>query len=78
MTFFVDFFIAIRDFFERGGDVLWAIFFITILMWTLIIERIWFFYGVLPEKMQEAEDFWERRDDRTSWFARRVRDQIIS
>ena len=78
MTLFVDFFIAIRDFFERGGDVLWAIFFATILMWTLIIERIWFFYGVLPEKMREAVDFWERRDDTSSWYARRVRDQIIS
>lgn len=75
---FVDFFIAIRDFFERGGDVLWAIFFVTILMWTLIIERAWFYYGVLPEKIRETVDLWERRDDTSSWFARRIRDQMIS
>ena len=28
-------FIAIRSFFEAGGDVLWAIFAVTMLMWSL-------------------------------------------
>jgi len=71
-------FIAIRSFFEAGGDVLWAILAVTTLMWTLIIERFWFFRWVLPGLEQQAVDEWQQRDDTTSWFARRIRDQLIS
>jgi len=71
-------FIAIRSFFEAGGDVLWAILAVTTLMWTLIIERFWFFRWVLPGLERRAVEEWEQRDDTNSWFARRIRDQLIS
>ena len=71
-------FIAIRSFFEAGGDVLWAILAVTTLMWTLIIERFWFFRWVLPGLERRAVEEWEQRDDTSSWFARRIRDQLIS
>ncbi|MEJ2603552.1 MAG: MotA/TolQ/ExbB proton channel family protein [Gammaproteobacteria bacterium] len=71
-------FIAIRSFFEAGGDVLWAILAVTTLMWTLIIERFWFFRWVLPRLEEQAVDEWDHREDTTSWFARRIRDQMIS
>ena len=49
MIFLFETFIApIRDFFETGGDVLFGILFVTIVMWTLSVERIWFYYFVLP------------------------------
>lgn len=32
----------IREFFEAGGPVLWGILMVTIIMWTLIIERFGF------------------------------------
>ncbi len=71
-------FIAIRSFFEAGGDVLWAILAVTTLMWTLIIERFWFFRWVLPGLERRAVEEWDQREDTTSWFARRIREQLIS
>ena len=41
----------IREFFEAGGPVLWGILMVTIIMWTLIIERFWFFQYLLPQKL---------------------------
>ena len=43
---------SIRDFMELGGDVLWAIMFVLFLMWTFILERLWYFYRVHPEGKQ--------------------------
>jgi biopolymer transport protein ExbB len=68
----------IRDFFEAGGDVLFAILFVTILMWTLIIERLWFFYFVLPERVKKVTETWNARSDTFSWYARQVRQQLVS
>lgn len=70
--------IAIRSFFEAGGNVLWAIFAVTMLMWTLIIERFWFFSFVLPMEVASVRREWDSRADTTSWCARRIRQQLIS
>jgi biopolymer transport protein ExbB len=71
-------FIAIRSFFEAGGNVLWAIFVVTMLMWTLIIERIWFFRTVLPGEIDKRKQEWEGRQDQRSWRAQRIRAMLIS
>ncbi len=79
MIFFQENLIApIRDFFEAGGDVLFAILFVTILMWTLIIERLWFFYFVLPGRVKKVTETWNARSDTFSWYARQVRQQLVS
>ncbi len=51
MNPFLEGFEAIRDFFEAGGGVLWWILLVTIFMWTLIVERVWFLYFQLPGRM---------------------------
>ena len=71
-------FAGIRDFFEAGGDVLWIVLVVTILMWTFIIERLWYFRAVHPELVQRAIDRWKSREDQDSWFAKRIREQMIS
>ncbi len=78
MTLFIDAFVAIRSFFEAGGDVLWGILLVTTLMWTFIIERLWFFRGELPRRVANIQADWNARADTTSWFARRIREQLIS
>jgi biopolymer transport protein ExbB len=79
MIFLFETFIApIRDFFETGGNVLYGILFVTILMWTLIVERIWFYYFVLPAKARETEQAWNDRPDTHSWYARQIRQQMVS
>jgi biopolymer transport protein ExbB len=48
------------------------------LMWTFILERLWYFYRVHPGKKQRILDDWESRADTTSWYAKRIREQMIS
>jgi len=71
-------FIAIRSFLEAGGDVLWAIFAVTALMWALIIERLWFFRIILPRGVAKICEEWEARTERTSWSAQSIRRQLVS
>ena len=69
---------SIRDFMELGGNVLWGIMFVLFLMWTFILERVWYFYRVHPGKKREIMAVWESRADTTSWYARQIRDGLIS
>ena len=69
---------AIRSFIDLGGDVLWGIMFVLFLMWTFILERLWYFYRVHPAVEKEIISSWESRADTTSWYARRVREEMIS
>ncbi len=78
MIWFYEAVAAIRDFMELGGDVLWAIMLVLFLMWTLILERIWFIYRVYPGRQRSIVAEWDARKDTTSWYARQVRDGLIS
>ncbi|MDX1454287.1 MAG: MotA/TolQ/ExbB proton channel family protein [Gammaproteobacteria bacterium] len=69
---------GIRDFFEAGGDVLWIVLFITILMWTFIIERLWYYRAIHPGRIEKTIRDWQSREDQESWFAKRIREQMIS
>jgi len=70
--------IALQDFFEAGGDVLWLILAVTVLMWGLIIERFWFFSVRYPGELKQTLQRWDARGDKRSWYAHRVREALIS
>jgi biopolymer transport protein ExbB len=78
MIWFYEATAALRDFMELGGDVLWAIMFILFLMWTFILERIWYLYRVHPGRKQAILQAWEAREDTRSWYAKRIREGLIS
>ena len=78
MIWFYDSIAAIRDFLELGGDVLYGIMATLFLMWTFILERLWYFYRVYPGQKRRILDDWEARADTTSWYAKRIREQMIS
>ena len=63
---------------DLGGNVLWAIMFVLFLMWTFIIERLWYFYRVYPARRSSILAAWESRPDTTSWYARRIREGLVS
>ncbi|MES2491278.1 MAG: MotA/TolQ/ExbB proton channel family protein [Pseudomonadota bacterium] len=69
---------SIQDFFDAGGPVLWLIFAAALVMWTLIIERWWYFREVFPQEQERLRHEWGHRTDRHSWYARRVRAMLIS
>lgn len=78
MVWFYDAVNSIRDFLELGGDVLYAIMAVLFLMWTFILERIYYFYRVHPSEKELIVEAWEERADTTSWYAKRIREQLIS
>lgn len=68
----------IGDFMAAGGDVLKLIFAVTLAMWTLILERTWFFRLQYPKQAQAILDGWRARTDQMSWRAHQIRDLMIS
>ena len=78
MNIFSDIYIAIRSFFEAGGPVLWGILVVTIIMWTLIVERFWFFRYVLPERIKQTTSQWQSRKGNQTWYSSKIKDQLIS
>jgi biopolymer transport protein ExbB len=69
---------AVRDFLETGGDVLLYIGLTTLAMWTLIVERFWYFRRVHPSEAKRIEKAWSERRDRSSWNAHQIRRLLIS
>ena len=78
MVWFYDAVASIRDFMELGGDVLYAIMLTLFLMWTFILERLWYLYKVHPGEKRKIIESWEARAETSSWYAKRIREQMIS
>jgi len=69
---------SVQAFFDLGGWVLKWIALSALLMWTLIIERYWYLRQVHPAELARRRAAWLARSERNSWFARRIREQLIS
>lgn len=69
---------SVRDFHIAGGVVLWTIAFVTILMWTLVFERIFYFRFAYPRSMRTAMRVWHERQDRHSWYAQHIRRMLVA
>ncbi|MEM1082281.1 MAG: MotA/TolQ/ExbB proton channel family protein [Pseudomonadota bacterium] len=69
---------SIRGFIELGGNVLWAIMIVLLLMWTFIIERYWYLFRILPEQKRGVIEAWDARQDHRSWHAHQIKAEMIS
>ena len=78
MQVFFDAFDAIREFMERGGDVLFLILIVTFLMWVLIIERLWYFRAIYGKEASKIVEAWVARPERQSWYASKIRLAMVS
>lgn len=70
-------FVELRDFFDKGGFVLVAIFAVLTFMWILILERIFFFAFRLKDLHASTLQEWNARKDKSSWKAHKVRDALV-
>lgn len=70
--------IAIQDFMERGGPVLWLIALLLFVKWSLMFERLWFLNSVHKKNTATALAEWEKRSDKKSWHAHAIRQELIS
>jgi biopolymer transport protein ExbB len=68
----------IQAFIELGGPVIWALLAACLLMWFLILERIWFIRFSWPNRFRAIIRAWEARSDRISWKAQSIRDEQVS
>jgi biopolymer transport protein ExbB len=68
----------IADLMSLGGIFVFFIFMSGVLMWALIIERLWYFKMILPRHAAKIEAEWRARSDHTSWCARQIRQTMIS
>jgi biopolymer transport protein ExbB len=69
---------ATRELIGDGGPLVACIFGSGVLLWTLVLERAWFFWRVLPLHVEEAVTRWRGRTDHLSWCARQIRQGMIS
>lgn len=69
---------GISSFIGAGGWVLEAIAVLTLIMWTLIFERLWFFQLNLGKELGELQQQWDARAEHKSWAAHQVRRMFIS
>lgn len=68
----------LRDFLDSGGWVLWSILGVTIVLWTLMLERLWFLGRVFPRESRQLQQGWLARGDRSSVAARHIRAAWLS
>jgi biopolymer transport protein ExbB len=69
---------AVRDFVERGGNVLFAIAIVTAGMWALIIERFFYFRFTYQAERASVLALWNGRPDHSSWNAHQIRRMLVS
>ena len=70
--------LAVRELVLGGGPFVLWIFLCGVLLWTLIIERFWYFARVLPGDAKRMLESWQARADHLSWSARQIRQAMIS
>ncbi|MGF1687968.1 MotA/TolQ/ExbB proton channel family protein [Photobacterium japonica] len=69
---------SIRRFLGMGGDVLMAIFVLSFMLWTVLLERWFYFAAVLPRAIKKAEAAWAARTEHKSWNAKAIRQEMVS
>jgi len=69
---------AIMDLIEGGGPFVAWILLCGVVMWTLAVERLYYFSRLLPGEVKETLEAWTARRDHYSWCARQIRRAMIS
>ena len=74
----IEVFAVVRAFIEQGGNVLLVIAFVTAVMWTLILERFWYFRTGHRQEARRILEVWNARPDHSSWNAHQIRRLLVS
>lgn len=68
----------VQTFLDTGGIVLWAIVGLSLVLWTLVLERYWFYRRVYPGRVRGWVERWRLRADKASWRAQRIREGMVA
>lgn len=73
-----EFYGAIQDFVETGGQVLVVIGVLIFAMWLMILERVFYYLKGHQQAKKAALSNWQQRADKSSWHAEQIRQAMIS
>lgn len=69
---------ALQNFLEQGGVILVVIMLTTFGLWMLILERHYYFWAQHKKVQGKALSAWNKRKEKTSWYALQIREQLLS
>ena len=69
---------AIDSMVEDGGPVVILILLASLIMWTITLERYWYFTKILPVEADKSLKEWQARPNHHSWYSRQIRQAMIS
>ena len=76
INFIID---SLTVYLDMGGPVLLFIAALAFLMWTLVIERLWYFKGgMMRRDINAAVEGWTSRTEHHSWYAHKIREKTVS
>jgi biopolymer transport protein ExbB len=74
----LDLCVRLDGFVAAGGAVLWVIAAVSLLLWSLILERWLFFWFSYPRLMRRVERRWADWAGERSWHSEKVRAALLS
>jgi len=69
---------CIQDLLDAGGWVLWAILLVSVVLWTLIIERYLYLGLAHPRYLRDIVRWWQSRSDPDPWAAGKIRQALVA
>lgn len=78
MNWLADQFYLIESFILSGGPVLWGIALLLLLLWLLMIERVYYLLVYFPAYQKKMVNKWRQRSDKTSWCALKIRQATLA
>ena len=68
----------IKQFSFQGGVVINALLLLSLLLWTLMIERFLYLFFAHNKVQDAALRLWQQRADKCSWWALKIRECLLS
>ena len=78
MIWLTELYIALRDFMESGGPVLWYIALLVTFMWALIFERIYYFLFMHEGFAQNINTRYLSMSFKTPWHKNMTKTRLVS
>ncbi|HAD10473.1 MAG TPA: biopolymer transporter ExbB [Porticoccaceae bacterium] len=78
MYFLQEIWEGVADFMAMGGMVLWFLAALVAAMWTLLVERVWYYKTALRGELIEILEVWQERPERNSKRAHQIRLKLLS
>ncbi len=63
----------VHDFIQSGGYVLWIIAGVLLMLWLLVLERVFYLALTFPTQSTSMIEAWSARLDKSSWYAQQIR-----